>query len=166
MATFEKIATVDVGSGGAASIDFSSIPSTYTDLVLKVSGRLTAAVDFGFLNIAFNGSTASFTSRIIQGDGSSAVSASLTNFTGLVNGTSTTSNTFNNVDIYIPNYAGSTNKSFSSDSVAENNATAARNTLIAGLWANTASINQITLTSASGNFAQYSSATLYGIKKA
>jgi hypothetical protein len=31
MATFEKIATVDVGSGGAASIDFSSIPSTYTD---------------------------------------------------------------------------------------------------------------------------------------
>lgn len=164
--TFEKIASVDVGVAGSASIDFSIIPSTYTDLVLKISARLTAAVDFGSLSIAFNGSTSSFTSRILQGDGSSAVSASLTNFAGGVNGTLTTSSTFNNVEIYIPNYAGSTNKSFSSDSVVENNATAGRDTLIAGLWSNTAAINQITLTSASGNFAQYTTAYLYGVKNA
>jgi hypothetical protein len=166
MATFEKIAFTEVGSGGASSFDFTSIPSTFTDVVIKISARLSAAVDFGSLSIAFNGSTSSFTSRILQGDGSSAVSASLTNFAGGVGGTSLTANTFNNVEIYIPNYAGSTNKSFSSDSVVENNATAARNTLIAGLWSSISAINQITLTSASGNFVQYSTATLYGIKKA
>jgi hypothetical protein len=167
MPTYTQIGTaVTVGSGGAASIDFSSIPTTYTDLVLKVSARLTAAVDFGSLSIAFNGSTSSFTTRILQGDGSSAVSATLTNFGGGVGGTLLTANTFNNVEIYIPNYAGSLNKSFSSDAVVENNATAARDTLVAGLWSNTAAINQITLTSASGNFVQYSTAYLYGVSNA
>jgi hypothetical protein len=167
MPTYTQIgSTVSVGALGAASIDFTSIPTTYTDLVLKVSSRLTAAVDFGSLSIAFNGSTSSFTSRILQGDGSSAVSAALSNFAGGVGGTLLTASTFNNVEIYIPNYAGSTNKSFSSDSVVENNATAARDTLIAGLWSNTAAINQVTLTSASGNFAQYTTAYLYGVSNA
>jgi hypothetical protein len=163
--TFFKIASVTVGSGGAANIDFTSIPSTYTDLCVKVSARLTAAVDFATLSIAFNGSTSNFTSKLLQGDGSTVVSASLTNFGGGVGGTLLTASTFNNVEIYIPNYAGSTNKSFSSDSVVENNATDARDSLIALLWSQTAAINQITFTSASGNFAQYSTATLYGINK-
>ena len=167
MPTYTQIGSgVTVGVLGAASIDFSSIPTTYTDLVLKISARLTAAVDFASLSIAFNGSTASFTSKILQGDGSSAVSAGLTNFAGGVGGTLLTASTFNNVEIYIPNYAGSTNKSFSSDAVVENNATAARDTLIAGLWSQTAAINQITLTSASGNFTQYSTAYLYGVSNA
>jgi hypothetical protein len=166
MATFEKIATVDVGSGGAASIDFASIPSTFTDLCIKLSARLTAAVDFGGLSIALNTSSSSFNSRILQGDGSSAVSAALTNFTGGVGGTLLTSNTFNNVEIYLYNYSNSANKPYSFESVVENNASAVRDTVGGGLWSNTAAINQITLTSSSGNFAQYSTATLYGIKKA
>jgi len=167
MPTYTQIGSaVSVGALGAASIDFASIPTTYTDLVLKISARLTAAVDFGSLSIAFNGSSTTFTSRILQGDGSSAVSASLTNFAGGVGGTLLTASTFNNVEIYIPNYAGSTNKSFSSDSVVENNATAARDTLIAGLWSTTSAINQVTLTSASGNFAQYTTAYLYGVSNA
>jgi hypothetical protein len=33
--TYEIIASVTVGSGGAANIEFTSIPATYTDLVLK-----------------------------------------------------------------------------------------------------------------------------------
>jgi hypothetical protein len=167
MPTYTQIGTaVTVGSGGASSIDFSSIPSTYTDLVLKISARLTASVDFGSLSIAFNGSTASFTSRILQGDGSSAVSATLTNFAGGVGGTLLTASTFNNVELYIPDYVGGANKSFASDAVVENNATAARDTLVAGLRSNTAAINQITLTSASGNFAQYTTAYLYGVSNA
>jgi hypothetical protein len=165
MATYIQIATVSVTAGGGqAAIDFTSIPSTYTDLILKVSARITGATDFATLSIAFNGSTSNFTSRLLQGDGSSAVSAGLTNFSGGVGGTLLTASTFNNVEIYIPNYAGSTNKSFSSDSVVENNATAARDTLIAGLWSQTAAINQVTFTSSS-NFAQYTTATLYGISK-
>jgi len=167
MPTYTQIGTAaTVGVLGATSIDFTSIPSTYTDLVVKISARLTAAVDFGTLSIAFNGSTSGFTSRIAQGDGSSAISAALTNFTGGVGGTLLTASTFNNVEIYIPNYAGSANKSFSSDSTVENNATATRDTIIAALWSNTAAINQITLTSASGNFVQHSTAYLYGVSNA
>ena len=81
-----------------------------------------------------------------------------------IEGTDSTANTFANGEFYIPNYAGSTNKSVSADGVTENNATAARATLTAGLWSNTAAINQITLLPiAGGTFAQYSTATLYGI---
>jgi len=40
--TFVKIATVTVGSGGAATMAFSSIPSTYTDLCIKMSSRADA----------------------------------------------------------------------------------------------------------------------------
>jgi hypothetical protein len=162
--TYTAIATVTVGSGGAANIDFTSIPATYTDLVVKVSCRSTAATDFVTLSLAFNTSTANFTSRLVQGDGSSAVTATSTNFGGGAGGTSTTASTFNNVELYIPNYAGSTNKSYSSDSVVENNATAARNTLIAGLWSQTAAITGVTFSLSSGNFAEHSTATLYGIK--
>jgi hypothetical protein len=148
----------------AASVTFDNIPqSGYTDLKLVISARLTAAVDFASLSIAFNGSTASFTSRLLQGDGSSAVSATLTNFAGGVNGTSTTTNTFDNVEIYIPNYRSANNKSFSVDSVVENNATAGRDTLVAGLWSNTAAITQVAFTSASGSFAANSTFSLYGL---
>jgi hypothetical protein len=165
--TYTQIGSgVTVGVLGAASIDFSSIPSTYTDLVLKVSARLTAVTDFGSLSIAFNGSTSSFSNHLLQGDGSTTVSAVISNFAGGVGGTLLTSNTFNNVEIYIPNYAGSANKAFIIDAVVENNATAARNTIVAGSRSSTAAINQITLTSASGDFAQYSTAYLYGVSNA
>ena len=45
--TYKAISTVTVGSGGAASITFSSIPATYTDLVLKISGRHDTSSDQG-----------------------------------------------------------------------------------------------------------------------
>lgn len=162
--TFVKIATVTVGSGGAASMDFSSIPSTYTDLILYWTGRGTV-VNYD-VNISFNSSTASFTSRRIYGDGSTVSSdTGATRFAGFESASSFTASTFGNCSVYIPNYAGSTNKSFSVDGVNETNATSAYAALAAGLWSNTAAINAISLSPGSGNFAQYSTATLYGISK-
>jgi hypothetical protein len=162
--TYTLIASSTVGSGGAATIDFTSIPSTYTDLLLFASTRPNGTDTW--INISFNGSTSNFTSRRISADGSSASSASeSTNFANLLNGRSSyTANTFSNAYLYIPNYAGSNNKSFSTDSVNENNATEAVTALIAGLRSNTAAITQITLTPNSGSFVQYSTAYLYGIK--
>jgi hypothetical protein len=52
--TYEAIATVEVGSGGAADIEFTSIPGTYTDLVVKVSARSTSSS--GDCRIELNGS--------------------------------------------------------------------------------------------------------------
>ena len=81
-------------------------------------------------------------------------------------GSTATSNTFGNSELYIPNYAGSTNKSSSADAVAESNTTTVFAYLNAALWSSTAAITSITLTPDAGgaNFVQYSTATLYGIK--
>lgn len=161
------IQTVTVGSGGAASIDFTSIPGTYTDLMIVMSARNTNAVASYYSVIKFNGSATSFTNRSLGGNGSSAYSFTTPgNFAGEMSGASATSNTFGNGTIYIPNYAGSSNKSFSIDAVSENNGTTAQQDIGAGLWSNTAAITSITLTPDGGyNYAQYSTASLYGITK-
>jgi hypothetical protein len=163
--------TVTVGSGGAANIDFSLIPSTYTDLVLKLSLRGSDANNYVNSRISFNGSTSGYTCKMVYGLGSgtpSSLNNSVTNavdFSSYGTGSSATASTFGSVDVYIPNYAGSQNKSLSVDQVSENNATTAIAALTAGLWSNSAAINQITITPAVGTYVQYSTATLYGLSK-
>ena len=166
--TFTKIASVSVGVLGAATIDFSSIPSTYTDLCLKISGRNTQPSSL--LYLTFNGSTSGYSYRRLYGNGSSAASDSASSTTSIAfiafEVSTYTASTFSSSEVYVPNYAGSNNKSVSSDEVTENNATLIVAALYAGLWANTAAITSITLTPDSlGLFAQYSTATLYGINK-
>ena len=163
--------TVTVGAGGAANIDFSLIPSTYTDLVLKLSLRGSDANNYVNSRITFNGSGSGYTCKMLYGLGSGSAASlnnSVTNavdFSSYGTGSNATASTFGSVDVYIPNYAGSTNKSLSVDQVSENNATTAIAALTAGLWSNTAAINQITITPAVGTYVQYSTATLYGISK-
>ena len=163
--TFVKIASVTVGSGGAASMAFSSIPGTYTDLCVLTSARTNRAFEVDGILVNFNGSSANFTNRYIEGYGTSATSASGTTYAGTASGNTSTSNTFGNSLLYIPNYTSANFKSFSVDGVGENNATNALLSLIAGLWSNTAAITSITLLPSIGtSFNQYSTATLYGIK--
>jgi hypothetical protein len=165
--TFTKIASVTVGSGGASTIDFTSIPSTYTDLCVKVSGRSNRSGDTSDnIIVSFNGSTANLSYRYVQGNGASATSSSgSTGFVGTQDASLATSNTFGNLEFYVPNYAGSTFKSVSSDAVDETNGTTAYASLFASLWSNTAAITSISLKPQVGTlFVQYSTATLYGIK--
>jgi hypothetical protein len=163
--TFTQIASVTVGSGGAASIAFTSIPSTYTDLVVKISGRNTSSGDW--FNLNFNSSTANFSGRQLFGTGGGVFSYTKTDGTEAFvnNNSSTTASTFSNSEIYIPNYSGSANKSFSVDSVTENNGATAYAVLYAGLWSNTAAITSLTFTPNANTLAQYTTATLYGISK-
>lgn len=163
--TYEAIATVTVGSGGAANITFSSIPATYTDLVVKISAR-TTATNGSYITMGFNGSTSSFSNRTLYGSGGSVGSFTVpTRFGGYINNSGTTANTFSNTEIYIPNYTSANNKSFSDDGASETNGTAAELSLSAGLWSNTSAITSIELgVGDAGNFAEYSTATLYGIK--
>ena len=165
--TFIKIASVTVGSGGASSIDFTSIPSTYTDLVLKMSTRSTTSATN--ISITFNGNTSAiYDTRRLYGNGSSAFSDSFANqnagYFGWQTQSGYTANTFSNIELYIPNYAGSNNKSISNDGVSENNATTAQQTFQAILWRSTAAITSIGMVDGGANFAQYTTATLYGIK--
>ena len=163
--TYKKIASVTVASPQAA-IDFTSIPATYDDLILFISGRSTrsSAADYGLISL--NGSSSSFTGRQLSGNGATAASNTGARETGSYPAATATSNTFGNGMIYFPNYAGSTNKSFSVDNVSEDNATTAYQVLGAQLWSNTAAITSISLTLGNGpNWAANSTATLYGIKK-
>jgi hypothetical protein len=167
--TFTKIASVTVGAGGAATIDFTSIPSTYTDLCLKVSARGDLPQVYDSIYCQVNGLTTSIYTRLtVSGSGSSAGSGTSTTtklFLGAANGKNATANTFGNAEIYFPNYAGSTNKSTSTDIVQETNGTEAYMYLAAGLIATTNAITSIKLSLESNLFLQYSTATLYGINK-
>jgi len=156
-----------VGSGGASSLVFSSIPNTFTDILIKISARTSVSSNQDNLNITFNGSTSGYTEKTILGTGSAANSYGGSNpYIGwdYCAGANATANTFNNLELYIPNYAGSNYKSISMDSVEETNATAAYSNLTAGLWSNTAAITSVTFTPNSGaNLVQYTTAYLYGI---
>lgn len=166
MATLIKIASATVGSGGASSIDFTSIPSTYTDLCLVLSIRGSGSYTATDCKVIINGSTTGYTSRALGGSGSAAFTFAETTagyVAGYVPGTLATSNTFANNSLYFPNYAGSANKSWSVDSVTENNSSAAFMVLAASLWSNTSAITSLSYTALTGNFVQHSTATLYGI---
>ena len=172
--TFTLINAVTVGSGGSSTIDFTSIPSTYTDLALKISVRNTGTGNIIDGYLRFNGSTSGYgRSRMIQGNGASASSVNQIDSTYSYwqvehPGTSTTANTFGSIDLYIPNYTSTTTaKSISGDQVTENNGTTAYGFLSVGLWSpgTQVAVNQITLYSGTGSFAQNSTAYLYGIVK-
>lgn len=169
--TMTLISTATVGSGGATSITFSSIPSTYTDLCLKVSLRKDSNYTRRILQLTFNGVTSGYLDRALYGNGTSA--ASDTNLGGTaaiaivdVPAALATSNTFSNIEIYIPNYTSSNSKLISVDGAGEDNS--ATNPLLgitAGLSNITSAISSINLyTDQGGNFVQYSTASLYGIK--
>jgi len=165
-ANYVLLEKITVGAAGASSVTFSGIPQTgYTDLKVVLSGRNDQS-GIAAVNIAFNGSTANLSYRSLFGDGSSVSSFSGTNpQIQYLPGTSQTANTFNNAEMYIPNYAGSTNKSFSVDQVQETNATTAYIVPFAGLWSQTAAITSITFSLATGNFVANSTFYLYGVAK-
>ena len=167
--TYSKISTVTIGSGGSSTINFIAIPQNYTDLLVKLSTRADA--DTVQLSVSFNDSTSTITNKQLWANGSSSSgedSASSMYSYGSVASSVSNASTFSNVDYYITNYAGATHKAMSIDSVNERNlgtANAAWMSFAASLWSDTAAITSVTFTCTGANFVQYSTATLYGIKK-
>jgi len=164
--TLKKIQTITVGSGGSSTIEFTSIPQTYTDLKLVLSVR--NSVDSADGVIEFNGSSTNVGSRMIVGDGSNVASYIDTANYFAVSRSSYTASVFGNVEIYIPNYTSANYKSFSIDSAPENNATGTSLRMTWGLWSNSAAITSIKLTpgGSTPTWVQYSTATLYGVANA
>lgn len=164
--TMTLISTVTVGAGGAASINFTSIPQTYTDLSILISVRSTNATSPVDVMMSFNAGGSTMPVKVLQGSGTAATSFGDTNYgtSGYTQGSNYTANTFSSGSIYIPNYTASINKTISAESVTENNASASWQAITALSWTSTAAIASITFTT-TGNFAQYSTASLYGILK-
>jgi hypothetical protein len=168
--TFELIASSIASGGSVSSIDFTSIPGTYKDLCVILSSRDTYSGPALEVFLRFNGiTTNTYTYRRLQGSASSATSQAggdTKMFIGGHPGATATSNTFSSIQIYIPNYAGSTQKSVSVDAafleISSGYAFAYFNT---GLNTTTSAITSITLLPQT-QFAQHTTAYLYGVKNA
>ena len=170
--TYTLISSTTLGSN-QTTVTFSSISSTYTDLVIRASLRATGSGIVRNIIVTFNSDTANnYSDTQMQGTGSAAASQRNFNQGNLIIASSltaagATANTFSNFEMYIPNYLVSTNKPISSNSASENNATSAYIIADAGLWRNTSAISSITFsptTSVGGDFVSGSSFYLYGIK--
>lgn len=162
--TMKLITTVTVGAGGAANIDFTSIPQTYTDLCVIYSLRSTASSPYANNLLRFNGNTSSYDMIRFYGDGTTPSSYSNTDIFDVSNGDTSTSNAFGSGEFYIPSYTGSAAKSVIGETTQEQQNTTAQIQIISGNWANASAITQLTLSPTSGTYKQYSTASLYGIK--
>jgi len=162
--TYVLISSSTVGASAVSAITFSSIPATYTDLLLKTSLRTDLVATFTTGYIKFNNVTTNLSAKVLQGSGAAASSFSLAGFFHDLDSASNTASVFSSVDIYIPNYASANYKSYSVDAVQEQNGTTAYAELTAGLWSDTTAINRIDIYPQASNFVQYSTAYLYGIK--
>lgn len=166
----QLIQTVIVGSGGAATIEFTSIPATFTDLLLVVSGRTNSGFDFDRPAMRINNLTSGYSVHTLLGDGQNPYSTSESGQSFLfaveapylVGGTATAS-TFGVAQIYFPNYRSSAAKSVSLEGVTERNGVNAFQIISAGLSTDTAPITSLLIDPGLGNFVQHSSASLYGI---
>tara|TARA_R110000822_G_scaffold252744_1_gene379381 strand:+ start:16 stop:519 length:504 start_codon:yes stop_codon:yes gene_type:complete len=164
MATSYTLIDSYEATGSVASIEFSAIAPNWTDLKVVWSTRISAASTSGNDIISINGSSASFTGRRLYGSGSGGGSSdTVTTWAGFNSGNNGTASTFGNTEIYFPNAFGSTYKSYSIDTVQEQNGTIAYSAISAGLWSDTDAITSITLTPDAGSYVQYSTAYLYGI---
>ena len=159
--TYQALATVTVGSGGAASISFTSIPQTYTDLLVVCS--LRSSGNSG-TDIRPNGSSSNGSNIRLYTNTSVVVSFSGSTIFLYHNRNTYTANTFDNSQIYISNYTSANFKPISIDNVTETNATAIDSQLQAGLWSNTAAITSLDLVDQAALIVEHSTATLYGIK--
>ena len=168
--TYEAIATNTLGSS-AASFNFTSIPSTYTDLILVIRYAGTSNDQNSLLR--FNGDTGSNYSRTFMLSGSSGTASgrnSNQTFIQMVQnmGAGTSLDSGNYHIVQIMNYANTTNyKTMLDRTYAQNNSgTQAELLAFVGLWRSTSAINQITYSQGGGDILAGSSATLYGIKAA
>ena len=161
---YDSIATTTVGAGGAASVTFSSIPQTYTHLQIRYFGNAGSSDTF----FRLNGDTGSnYTRHYLYGSGSSAAAgASLSQTSGSLGYVATTANTniFGASVFDILDYTNS-NKYTTTRSLTGYDANGSGLiVLYSGLWLNTAAVTSITVLPNSGNFNQYTSVALYGIK--
>jgi hypothetical protein len=166
---YESIATVTVGSGGAANIEFTSIPSTYQHLQIRGIGRSTRSATIDDLGIRVNSDTGSnYAYHLLRGDGTSVIAAAgatqTTGYAGRIAASTATSSVFGVAIIDILDYTN-TNKYKTIRSLGSSDNNGNGNVEFGStLWMNTNAITSILLYQPTYNFSQYSSFALYGIK--
>ena len=161
VSAYEVISTQTLGSA-AASVTFSSIPQTYTDLVLVAHPLCTAANDYMKVNI--NSDTGSnYSQTSLYGNGGSALSGRVSNSTfaylsWLYIGT--------NPSVIVVNFQNYTNTTtFKTFIFRDSSSTHPGTASVVSLWRSTSAISYLTIArTGGGNFDTGSTFTLYGIK--
>jgi hypothetical protein len=162
-------------TSSAASVTFSSIPATYTDLCVKLSNKNSdtgTGTWAGYFTFNGTGGTAYSDTYLLWSSGSfapgSGRSSNTSQIQTLIENSSNAAytNNYSNTEIYIPSYTASQNKPVSTYTIAEMNNTNGTDLgqIDAGLWRNTAAITSITFYPVSGSYVSGSSFYLYGIK--
>jgi hypothetical protein len=172
---YESIATVTVGSGGAANIEFTSIPSTYTHLQIRGIVKWSdTSDDRTLVQVQYNSDTGSnYARHLVGGNGSGAFADGVASTTAragarLISSNASYANMFTSYVMDILDYAN-TNKYKSTKTLGGFNTNGGSfQEIVLGsfLWQNTAAISTIKLLPGSANFTQYSQLALYGIKGA
>lgn len=162
--TYTPIATTN-GTGSSGSVTFSSIPATYTDLVLVVSGTLVSGGDSG-LELRFNGTgsgSTSYSGTLLDGNGTAASSSRQTSVAASNSGL-ISSNAVGTSVIQIMNYANTTTYK---TVLGRGNLSNLLVRATVYLWRDTpAAINAVEVRTGAGNFSTSTVFTLYGIKAA
>lgn len=173
MATTFTFITSTILSTTTSSVVISSIPATYNDLYLVISARANSSSYYTNIQVQCNAATTTYSATMLYGNDSSG-QGTLRNSNsfplprmGYANGGISLSNTFSNVEYYIPNYATSAAKQIGVLSVTEDNSNSGQTLMSASanLWSGTtAAINALTITALGNSFVSGSSFYLYGIK--
>ena len=170
----ESIATVTVGSGGASSIEFTSIPGGFQHLQVRLiarTNRSTAAEDA--LGLRFNGDTGAtkYAIHVLSGNGSSAsasASASVNLTVGAIaTGNTATSSNFGCAVIDILDYANTSKTTVvrAFTGYDDGPLTVGKAEVRSGLWNDTSAVTSITLASTiASSYLQHSTAALYGLR--
>ena len=171
MANTYQLISSNVLSTATASVTFSAIPATYTDLVILGTARSSVSGVSDVVQTEFNSNTSAiYSNTLVYANNATAGSIRSSNDAAArsvyyISGDTATSNTFGTFEIYIPSYTVSQNKPYSGFGVGENDSANERIGASAMLFRSTTAISSIKLTLLTGpNFMSGSSFYLYGIK--
>jgi hypothetical protein len=164
---YESIATVTVGSGGASSVSFTSIPSTYQHLQVRILTRSTFSANEWPIFVQLNSSSSGYAYHNLQGDGSSATATAASSQSlmqlGDTSAANGTASSFGMFVLDLLDYTN-TNKNKTGRTLYGYDLNGSgRVGLRSGLWENTSAVTSLSF-GTGGDFAQYSSFALYGIK--
>ena len=158
--TYTPLATV-TADGSTDSYDFTSIPSTYRDLILVFSGGVTTGIDDLMLRLNNDSTSSIYSYVVMEGNGSSASSftdtrnnLTLTAGTNIGTGQST-------IIVQIMDYSASDKHT---TVLSRHNNTSAEVNAFAGRWANTAVVNQVNVFAPAYDFSSGTTISLYGVK--
>jgi hypothetical protein len=169
--SYESIATVTVGSGGASNVEFTSIPATYTHLQIRGIARTDRSATGDWLEIQLNSDTASnYNDHYLAGNGASASAGYQATTYMEINrfpAASSTASIFGVAVTDILDYAN-TNKYKTIRTLSGNDQNGSGEIhLASGLWRNTSAITSVKILPGAGsNLVQYTQFALYGIKGA